>query len=89
MAPRTFVVKRQFGVWLEDAFEVVLRPEDEREIARDYDGHVNGWVDDHLDVIYARANDRDDGHVTLMWEDEHKLDLDFPEGETHVEAVLL
>ena len=87
MAPRTIVYKRQFGVWLEDAFELVLRPEDEEEIADEYDGDLEAWALGNEETFYSRCRDPEDGHCTLMWEDSFKADLDFPDTEREVEII--
>lgn len=78
----TIVVKRRFAVWLEDAFRV---PRPSAEELADFDGDLNDWAYAQVDGIYERANDTNDPTVTLLWEDEHKADLDFPEDEVFVE----
>lgn len=75
----SFIVKRHFAVWLEDAFEVQV-PASELEAYETPDE----WALDNLNALYSRAHDTADTAVVLLWEDEHQADLDFPESEVTV-----
>lgn len=80
--PGKITVKRQFAVVLEDAF---LLDHPSKADLDPFDGDVQAWAFDNMDKIYAQAQEANSG-VHLMWEDQHKYDLDSPEDEIIVET---
>lgn len=70
-------VKRQFAVVLEDCFRVIVPADTVTDEA---------WATDVMDDLYQQAN-TGNPNVRLVWEDEHKDDLDFPEDVVIVEEA--
>lgn len=84
---RTATIKRRYAVMLEDAIEVAL-PDD---VGGESEIDLDEWALENFDRLYttAVANGIADagGLPRMLWEDQHRADLDFPEGEIVAEVT--
>jgi hypothetical protein len=87
-------IRRRFAVWLEDCIDAPLPAGVD---PTDNDA-VQAWALENYDRLYTEVKQRhdeaefdpaalDETNVSLLWEDEHKADLDFPEDEIEAEVL--